>query len=387
MSDEFGDVWAPELALRVDAACRRFEARLAAGEHPREDDYLDGFDGAEREALRAELRAVQCQWLAPNETRDQPGPARASVAAPVPPRYRVEGVLGEGGMGVVYKARDTHLNRTVALKMIRDGRAGPSHLARFRAEAEAVAALPHRNVVQIFDTGEYEGKPYLVLEFVAGGTLAERLAHGPLPPPGAARLVETLVRAIHDAHERGIVHRDLKPANVLFAADGAPKVADFGLVKRLDAVAGHTLAGDVMGTPSYMPPEQARGDARDVGPTADVYALGAILYECLTGRPPFRAASVTETIRQVLHDDPIRPRLLRADVPNYLEAVCLKCLEKEPGHRYPTALALADDLQNYLCGRPRPTDRPTSAWRRLEADLYTKNQRSARGLEGSVFCV
>jgi eukaryotic-like serine/threonine-protein kinase len=374
VSDEFGDTWPPELALRIDAACRQFEERLAAGEHPRPDDYLAGFDGAEREALRVELLAVQIQWLARDETVAQSGTARhgaSGVPAPVPPRYQIEGVLGEGGMGVVYKARDTQLNRTVALKMIRDASAGPSHLARFRAEAEAVAALPHQNVVQIFDTGEHAGNPYLVLEFVAGGTLADRLSSGPLAPPDAARLVETLARALHSAHERNIVHRDLKPANVLFTAEGAPKVTDFGLVKRLDATAGHTLAGDVMGTPSYMPPEQARGDAKDVGPTADVYALGAILYHCLTGRPPFRAATVAEAIRQVLHDDPARPRLLRAEVPDDLEAVCLKCLEKEQSHRYPTALALADDLRNYLCGRP--TDRPTSAWRRLEADLYAKN--------------
>jgi eukaryotic-like serine/threonine-protein kinase len=234
-----------------------------------------------------------------------------------------------------------------------------------------VAALSHPNVVQIFDTGEHAGNPYLVLEFVAGGTLASRLQRGELEPTEAARLVASLAQAVHAAHTRGIIHRDLKPANILFTADGVPKVSDFGLVKRLDADDAQTRSGEFMGTPAYMPPEQAAGHAKAVGPEADVYALGAILYECLTGRPPFRGATVLDTLRQVLNDEPAPPRRLRPEVPADLEAVCLKCLEKSPSHRYRTGEALADDLHNFLCGNP--TDRPTSAWRRLEADLYAKN--------------
>jgi WD40 repeat protein len=370
------EIWPPDLARRINDACRPFEERLKAGEAPPLEDYLLGFEGPEREAVRAELLAVEQQWAARNATvaHAPTAPEAALWGPPVsgPPRYQVEAELGHGRMGVVYRARDTHLNRLVALKMIRtEGPPGDRQLARSRAEAEAVATLSHPNVVQIFDTGEHAGSPYLVLEFVAGGTLASRLSRGVLEPVEAARLVECLARAVHAAHARGIIHRDLKPANILFTTDGVAKVADFGLVKRLDADSTQTETGELMGTPVYMPPEQAAGHAKAAGPKSDVYALGAILYECLTGRPPFRGATVPETIRQVLNDVPAPPRRLRPEVPAGLEAVCLKCLEKDPSHRYHTAEALADDLRNFLCGRP--TDRPTSAWQRLEADLYAKN--------------
>ena len=371
------DTWPPALALRIDAACCRFEELLKRGDKPLVDDYLTGFEGPERAALHEELLAVQRQWLAGNETLDHSAarsmePPRASAPVSVTSRYRIEGELGRGAMGVVYQARDTQLNRVVAIKMVLAGeRADERHLARFRAEAEAVAALSHPNIVQIFDTGECGGNPYLVLEVLPGGTLADRLRRGELPPRDAARLIETLARAAHAAHARGIIHRDLKPANVLFTSDGVPKVTDFGLVKRLDGDSAHTRTGEFMGTPAYMSPEQAAGNAKEVGPEADVYALGAILYECLTGRPPFRGATVLETVRQVLNDEPAPPRRLRPDVPADLEAVCLKALEKEPTHRYRTADALADDLRNFLAGRP--TERPTSAWRRVEAELYAKN--------------
>jgi serine/threonine protein kinase len=376
VSDEL-EIWPPELALRIDAACRHFEERSKLGEAPLIEDYLVGFDGLERESLRAELVALRSQWIARNataafSTTPPTEPSISSSAVSLPPRYRFERELGRGGMGVVYLARDTQLNRLVALKMILAGeQADERHLTRFRAEAEAVAALSHPNVVQIFDTGEHAGKPYLVLEFVAGGTLESRLAQGEFDLREAARLVQSLARVIHVAHSAGIVHRDLKPANILFTAAGVPKVSDFGLVKRLDADSAHTRTGEPLGTPAYMPPEQAGGRASGVGPEADVYALGAILYECLTGRPPFRGATFMDIIRQVLHDEPATPRRLRPETPADLEAVCLKCLEKSPSHRYRTAEALADDLTNFLNGNP--TDRPTSAWRRLEADLYAKN--------------
>jgi serine/threonine-protein kinase len=214
------------------------------------------------------------------------------------PGYEVEAVLGRGGVGVVYRARHLALKRTVALKMLAAGHSHPADWARFRAEAEAVARLQHPNIVQIHETGEAGGRPFLALEYVAGGSLAERLAGKPLPPRDAARLVAALAEAMHLAHSRNLVHRDLKPGNVLLAGEAdtpagqcQPKVTDFGLVRQLDADSGQTVEGVVMGTPSYMAPEQAQGHARSAGPAADVYALGAILYECLTGRPPFEGAT------------------------------------------------------------------------------------------------
>src|SRR5215471_17012300 len=220
---------------------------------------------------------------------------------PQVPGYEVEAVLGRGGMGVVYKARHLALKRTVALKMLAAGHPHLAERARFRAEAEAVARLQHANIVQIHEVGEAAGRPFFALEYVAGGSLAERLAGQPLSPRDAARLVAALAEAMHLAHSRNLVHRDLKPANVLLAGAAGtpvgqcrPKVTDFGLVRQLDADSGQTFDGAVMGTPSYMAPEQAEGRARSAGPAADVYALGAVLYECLTGRPPFQGATPLE---------------------------------------------------------------------------------------------
>jgi WD40 repeat protein len=268
-------------------------------------------------------------------------------------------------MGVVYKARQVRLGRVVALKMIlAGGHAEEQDLARFRAEAEAVARLRHPHVVQIYEVGEHDGLPFFSLEFCPGGSLARRLNGTPLPPPEAARLVETLARAMQAAHEKGVVHRDLKPANVLLAEDGQPKVTDFGLAKRLDA-AGQTVSGTVLGTPSYMAPEQAQGQAKGLGPAADVYALGAILYELLTGRPPFKAPTALETLRQVVAEEPVPPTRLQK-TPRDLETICLKCLQKEPGKRYASAAALADDLQRYLAGqavRARPVWIGERLWR------------------------
>jgi hypothetical protein len=273
-------------------------------------------------------------------------------------------------MGVVYRARQLALNRVVALKMVlAGGHAGEGERARFRAEAEAIARLQHPNVVQIHEVGEAGGLPYLCLELCEGGSLSARLDGTPWPGRRAAQLVEALARAVEAAHRRGIVHRDLKPANVLLAPVPAgqsaclsfpgpgqaeagydPKVTDFGLAKRLDGGQGQTQSGAVVGTPSYMAPEQAGGKNKEVGPAADVYALGAILYELLTGRPPFRAATPLDTLLQVLEREPVPPRLLNPRVERDLETICLKCLEKGPQRRYPSAAALAEDLHRYLQG-------------------------------------
>ncbi len=264
-------------------------------------------------------------------------------------------------MGVVYKAYHRRLKRAVALKMILGGEyASAEAVYRFRMEAEASASLQHPNIVQIYEVGEHDGRPYLALEFVPNGSLAREFAGRPPPAAQAARLVEQAARAVHHAHERGVVHRDLKPANILLTADGAPKVADFGLAKRIDDDSGCTQTGAVLGTPSYMAPEQAAGKPDQVGPAADVYALGALLYQLLTGRPPFLGDTAQETIRQVLHEDPAPPRRLQPRLPRDLENICLKCLQKDPRRRYAGADALADDLQCFLTGRPiqaRPVGR------------------------------
>jgi WD40 repeat protein len=290
-------------------------------------------------------------------------PGRPSTAGPAPmgtgvPGYEVLDELGRGGMGVVYRARHFGLNRHVALKMILAGaHAGDVELTRFLAEAQALALLQHPNVVQVYDSGRHEGLPFMALELVPGGSLRDKLNGGPLPPRQAALFIEQVARGVHAAHEHGIIHRDLKPHNILLAADATPKVTDFGLAKRLQGEgegedAGLTRTGTVMGTPSYMAPEQAGGDGKNVGPAADVYALGAVLYECLTGRPPFQAANVIDTLLQVTTREPVPVRALQPTVPRDLETICLKCLAKEPPKRYPSAAALANDLGRWLRGEP-----------------------------------
>jgi serine/threonine protein kinase/tetratricopeptide (TPR) repeat protein len=291
------------------------------------------------------------------------------AALPNVPGYEVLKELGHGGYGVVYQARQVGVNRLVALKMIKDGAyASPEELARFRREAEAIARLQHPHIVQIHEIGEHDGRPFFSLEFVEGGSLARKLDATPQPARAAAQLLETLARAIHAAHQRGIVHRDLKPANVLLvrsdpihgvrlgspaeAGHYEPKITDFGLAKQLDHDAGQTPTGAVMGTPSYMAPEQAGGRSKMVGPAADVYALGAMLYELLTGRPPFKAETTWDTLMQVVAEEPVPPRRLQPKVPRDLETICLKCLEKNPGRRYSSAEALADDLKRWLGSEP-----------------------------------
>ena len=278
--------------------------------------------------------------------------AGASLGVTAPPGYEIVGELGRGGMGVVYKARQVKLNRLVALKMILSGgHAGEQERSRFLAEGEAIASIKHPGIVQIFDFGTHEELPFFALEFCSGGSRAGKLNGTPLEAREAARIVEQVARAMHAAHERGIIHRDLKPANVLLGEDGQPRVTDFGLARRVSGGSGLTQTGAVMGTPSYMAPEQAEGK-KDIGPAADVYALGAILYECLTGRPPFRAATTFDTLLQVIGDEPAPPTQLNAKAPRDLETICLKCLRKEPVQRYSTAEALADDLARWQRGEP-----------------------------------
>jgi mono/diheme cytochrome c family protein len=276
--------------------------------------------------------------------------------------YEILRVVDRGGMGVVYEARQAGLGRTVAIKMIAPDRLAPRLVSRFRLEAEAAARLQHPHFVQIFEVGEVNGRPFFSMEYVGGGNLADLLARQSLSHRQAAELTATLARALHAAHECGIVHRDLKPSNVMLTANGTPKIADFGLAKKLDEEAAHTHAGEILGTPSYMAPEQVEGSRGQIGPATDVYALGAILYEMLVGKPPFRAATPLASLRLLLSQEPIAPSTIDSSLPRDLEAICLKCLEKTPSLRYASGQALADDLQRFLSGEPVTARR--SGWAR-----------------------
>jgi WD40 repeat protein len=294
-------------------------------------------------------------------------------------------------MGIVYKARQIGLKRLVALKVIRAGtRARQEELRRFRREAEVMARLQHPNIEQVYEVGEHDGHPFLSLEFIDGGSLAAKLAGTPQPSRQAAELVETLARAMEVAHQHGIIHRDLKPSNILLQTRGEPsgslgipKIADFGLAKHLDDDGEQTRSGAVLGTPRYMAPEQAEGRVRDVGPTSDVYALGAILYELLTGRPPFLGGSTLMTIALVLSVEPVPPRRLQPSVPQDLETICLKCLQKQPARRYSTALALAEDLRRFLSGEPIQA-RPVSSWERAHKWARRRPALAALALVSSL---
>jgi WD40 repeat protein len=370
------------LDRRGEQICTAFEQAWQAGQRPSPGEYLAQVPPAARDALLRELVGLDIDyrrdageeprwedyrpWLpveCPAWLRDLLAGTIPAAAAPARlDKYEILEELGRGGMGIVYKARDESLKRLVALKMIRAGvQAEPSQRSRFQTEAQSVARLQHPHIVQIHEIGEHAGLPYLVLEYVDGGSLAARLAGTPLPLTEAVALVETLAQAMHIAHQHGIVHRDLKPANVLLSRDGVPKITDFGLARLLDGETGHTQTGTVLGTPSYMAPEQAAGQPAAVGPLADVYALGAILYETLTGRAPFIGASVLETLEQVRSREPLAPSSLRPKLPRDLETICLKCLRKEPGRRYASARDLAEDLARFRKGEPiraRPVGTP-----------------------------
>jgi tRNA A-37 threonylcarbamoyl transferase component Bud32 len=278
--------------------------------------------------------------------------------------YELLDEIARGGMGIVWKARQTSLKRDVALKMIRNGAlAGSNEVARFLREAEAAANLQHPNIVAIHEIGEHGGQHYFSMDYVTGRDLGSLVKEGPLSPRSAARYVKIIAEAVHFAHQRGTLHRDLKPQNVLIDASDQPRITDFGLAKLMKDDSQLTQSGVVMGSPSYMPPEQASGRQGDVGPASDVYSLGAILYELLTGRPPFRGSTPMATLCAVLQEEPTAPRRLKADVPLDLETICLKCLEKSPSARYPTARALAEELDRFLKGEPIQA-RPASAVRK-----------------------
>jgi tetratricopeptide (TPR) repeat protein/tRNA A-37 threonylcarbamoyl transferase component Bud32 len=399
-----------EELLRVE-----LEARRSAGETPTPDEFRERFPG-DTAAIDAAFQPMTATDLDRRDSSNEQSDAKQSAGTsyrtvpdeaiesqPVPTGWRadlhdrplIKGYdvlqrLGGGGMGVVYKARHRGLNRLVALKMIRsDKLARADYMTRLRAEAEAVARLQHPNIVQVYDIGESEGLPFVELELLDGGRLADRLAGTPQPGQQASELIITLARAVQVAHDAGIVHRDLKPANVLYTADGLPKIADFGLAKRIDSDAGHTESGQIMGSPSYMAPEQARGHSRSVGPPADVYALGAILYEMLTGRPPFKGETPIETIRQVIDDDPLPPSRLVPRVPRDLETICLKCLRKDPDRRYESAQAMADDLKRFLKGepikaRPIPLRERGAKWARRRPFAATIVALGMAGFLGSI---
>jgi serine/threonine-protein kinase len=308
---------------------------------------LDCLDGLDRLATPAD-----------DEVRTHP-PAKpdnlpSTVSEPRPQsqfgKYVLGAELGRGGMGVVYRARQIDLGREVALKMVLSTHlASPDALERFQEEARAAAGLAHPHIVTVYEAGQIDGQPYFAMQYVAGSSLSQRIRAGPLDAEEAARIVLAVAGAVHHLHQNGIIHRDLKPSNILLDNAGVPYVTDFGLVKTLGDDQHRTITGAIVGTPSFMSPEQAAA-RRDLGPATDVYSLGAILYELLTGQPPFREESPLDTLVQVLENEPIPPHRLRPEIPGELELICLRCLEKAPGERFTSAAALAEALTAFLKG-------------------------------------
>jgi WD40 repeat protein/tRNA A-37 threonylcarbamoyl transferase component Bud32 len=338
--------------------------------------------GAAGRAIEAGETAAGPTDLGATAFGSDAGSAPAKRTVPAIPGYEIECELGRGGMGVVYKARTLRLNRPVALKMILAGAHADAVAAvRFLAEAKAVAQLRHPNIVQIHHIGEADGLPFLELEYVEGGSLDRRLDGTPWPARRAAELVEALARGVAEAHRLGIVHRDIKPGNVLLSADDVPKVTDFGLAKAVAAGSGLTATGSILGTPSYMAPEQAQGHARQAGPAADVYALGAILYELLTGRPPFRGTTVLETLEQVKTAEPVPPSRLVPKLPRDAETIALKCLQKDPAKRYASAEALGEDLRRFMDDRPIRARRVSATERLLR---WGRRNKLVAGLLASL---
>jgi WD40 repeat protein len=412
-----------DLALRVDAICRQFEADWQNGRQVDIAVYLSQVPELGRTALRAELEAVlhelrmsdgtqtdlatrtrqrrskaaEQQTIGTERPAKQPTRSDESTAihaeATLPPRndatvpiersparaprresparvryfgdYEIGREIARGGMGVVFEARQVSLNRKVALKMILAGQlANDADVKRFHTEAEAAANLDHPGIVPIYEVGQHEGQHYFSMGFVDGENLSQKLKAGPLDARPAAMLMIAVADAIEYAHQYGVIHRDLKPSNILLDAKGRPRVTDFGIAKRTQSESGLTGSGQIMGTPSYMPPEQAGGRPAAVGPASDVYSLGATLYCVISGRPPFEAASPMDTVIQVLSEEPVPPRQHNPSIPRDLETICLKCLEKEPGDRYPSAAAFAADLRRFLTGEPI-TARPVTRIERL----------------------
>ncbi len=395
----------------LEPICDRFEAQWAAGNRVAIEEVLAEVSEVVRPTLLEELIQIEVWWR--RQQQETPSSAeylsrfpeqtdivqsvwknldqgQASTVAPdgqtvefkptvsghsqsrtQPPRsfgdYELLEEIARGGMGVVFKARQKSLNRPVALKMILSGQiASQSEVLRFNAEASAAANLEHPGIVPIFEIGQQDGKHFFSMAYIEGKSLADKIALRPLSAQQAARYAQQIAEAVHYAHSKGIIHRDLKPRNVLIDRDDQPKITDFGLAKRLEGDSDLTATGQVLGTPSYMPPEQAMGTLDRVGPRSDIYSIGATLYSLLTGRPPFQAASTMETLRQVIDTEPVAPRLLNPTIPRDLETICLKCLRKDPLDRYTSASALADELRRFLNGEPikaRPIGIVERAWR------------------------
>ncbi len=328
-------------------------------------DRLEKASGTLGQTLQGELGDMSnLETLAPQDT------VREKRRGPVPALrafgdYELIEQIAKGGMGVVYKARQPKLKRTVALKMILAGQfANEQEIARFHTEAEAAANLRHPNIVSVYEVGEVDGQHYFSMEYVDGPSLAEAVRRDSVSPQRAAEIMRTIAEAIQFAHDKGILHRDLKPANVMLDPDGKPLVTDFGLAKRIEDSSGITITGAIVGTPSYMPPEQADPSTGKVGPTSDLYSLGAVLYELLTGRPPFRASNPFETVKKVIEEEAPLPRTIDPSIPRDLETICMKCLQKERERRYGSARELAEELKRYLNGEPIQA-RPISSGERV----------------------
>ncbi len=336
----------------VDLIFSEFLLREERGEAPGIEEYAARFP-EHADTLRMQILIDREFSNGLRELGSAHPPEVRPIAPGSLPGFEILGEIGRGGMGVVYRARQIRLNRQVCIKMIQAvGDSRPDHNERFMVEAEAIARLSHPNIVQIYEVGQHEGRPFLVLELIGGGKLSQRVMGRPQSERTSAQWVETVARAVGYLHDRGVVHRDLKPSNVLFGTDGTPKLTDFGLAKLLDSDSHPTRSDSLIGTPCYMAPEQARSDGTEIGPGADIYSLGAILYELLTGRPPFQAETSWQTIEQVINAEPLPPRQLRPHLSRDLETICLKCLEKDPRRRYLTAVELAEDLRLFLAGQP-----------------------------------
>ena len=322
--------------------------------------FLQASDGMFGPAQNLDMEDQESEAKGQRAEGGGPSPDGASAIAKRKPEiagqfgdYELLEEIGRGGMGVVYRARQRSLDRVVAIKMMAFGPgSSPELIQRFRTEAVSAASLHHPHIVAIHEVGIHEGQHFFVMDYVEGQSLARLVGNQPLPAKGAATYLKTVAEAVHYAHERGLLHRDLKPSNVLIDAQDQPHVVDFGLARRLDGDSELTVSGQVLGSPHYLPPEQAAGQRARVSRRTDVYALGATLYHLLTGRPPFQAESLAQTLDLVLHAEPVAPRLLNPGLPRDLETICLKCLEKEPSRRYPTAQALADELARFLAGEP-----------------------------------
>jgi serine/threonine protein kinase len=384
LADELTETESNAIARHIESCdvCQHRLACLSA-----DDQVMLRFKSAQTRESEDEEKAIdrlkQVHTVLANTVFER-HPAAPETTPPSIPGYVILSEIGRGGMGIVYEARHLGLQRTVALKMIRAGtQAGPKELARFRTEAAMIARLQHPNIVQIHDVGESAGRPYFVLEFVAGGSLAQHLNGRPQQVRSAAQFAETLARAVHSAHIAGVVHRDLKPGNILLQGPPStvgdfslaspwmtPKITDFGVAKCVSGDESEhsapTVTEEILGTPSYMAPEQASLPRQAVGPTTDIYALGAILYELLTGRAPFAGPTPLATVFQVIHSEPVAPSSLQPNLPRDLETICLKCLRKDPQKRYASALELADDLQRFLRDEPivaRPDSTLEKCWR------------------------